>query len=55
MKCWDFDDAAEDVQRAVEALGAEGLARPVGPDLQLEYPSQPLGRVVHSSPAASIS
>ena len=30
--------AAEDVQRALEALRAEGLARAVGSDLQLEYP-----------------
>jgi len=33
-----LEDAAADVRRALEALRAEGLARPVGPDLQIEYP-----------------
>ncbi|HYQ81770.1 MAG TPA: 3'-5' exonuclease, partial [Anaeromyxobacteraceae bacterium] len=31
-------EAAEDVARAVRALEAEGLRRPPGPDLRLEYP-----------------
>jgi ATP-dependent helicase/nuclease subunit A len=32
-----LDEAAADVARAVDALRAIGLARPPGPDLQLEY------------------
>src|SRR5206468_12856687 len=33
-----LDEAAADVARALDALRAAGLARPPGPDLQLEYP-----------------
>ena len=33
-----LDEAVADVGRAWQALQAEGLARPPGPDLQLEYP-----------------
>ena len=33
-----IDDAVADVRRALEALRAEGLVRPCGPNLQLEYP-----------------
>jgi hypothetical protein len=33
-----LDEAAGDVARAIGALRAEGLLRPVGPDLRLEYP-----------------
>jgi ATP-dependent helicase/nuclease subunit A len=33
-----LDEARDDVSRAWQALRAEGLARPPGPDLQVEYP-----------------
>jgi ATP-dependent helicase/nuclease subunit A len=33
-----LDDAARDVGRALDALAAEGLRRPPGPTLRLEYP-----------------
>jgi len=33
-----LDEAVADAKRALETLRAEGLARPVGPELQIEYP-----------------
>ena len=33
-----LDEAPADVSRAVDALRAEGLLRPLGPDLRIEYP-----------------
>jgi ATP-dependent helicase/nuclease subunit A len=33
-----LEEAAADVARALQALHAEGLARPLGPDLRIEYP-----------------
>jgi ATP-dependent helicase/nuclease subunit A len=33
-----LDEAASDVDRALAVLRAEGLLRPIGPDVQIEYP-----------------
>ncbi|MGH7307226.1 MAG: UvrD-helicase domain-containing protein, partial [Candidatus Rokuibacteriota bacterium] len=33
-----LDEAVADVTRALRALGSEGLVRPAGPELRLEYP-----------------
>lgn len=33
-----LDDAVADVARALETLGSEGLVRPIGAELRLEYP-----------------